>query len=249
MNFIRNTIQLFLGKFGFKIQKKLNKEALNGLFLKRFEDSKKFTSKKIEFFLTLENVLNYICSSRIEGDIVECGVFKGANCRFICNYLVEKNNKIKSIYLYDTFEGMPEASADDTNINTKKNYNYYLKNLKKDSSLNNFYRYEDIFNVKNNVISTNYDESKIHFIKGLVENTIPQNIPKKICLVILDTDYYSSTIHELNHLYPLVKKGGVIIIDDYGTWSGVKKAVDEYFKNINDLMFYIDHKTVVFIKN
>ena len=82
--------------------------------------------------------------------------------------------------------------------------------------------------MKNNVISTNYDESKIHFIKGLVENTIPQNIPKKICLVILDTDYYSSTIHELNHLYPLVKKGGVIIIDDYGTWSGVKKAVDEY---------------------
>ena len=47
MNIIRNTIQLFLGKFGFKIQKKLNKESLNGLFLKRFEDSKKFTSKKI----------------------------------------------------------------------------------------------------------------------------------------------------------------------------------------------------------
>lgn len=249
MNIIRNTIQLFLGKFGLKIQKKLNNESLNALFLKRFEDSEKFSSKKIEFFLALENVLKYIFSNKIEGDIIECGVFKGANCRFICNYLVEKNNKTKSIYLYDTFEGMPAASVDDTNISTKKNYNYYLKNLNKNSSLSNFYRYEEINNVKNNVISTNYDENRIHFIKGLVENTIPKNIPKKICLVILDTDYYSSTIHELNHLYPLVEKGGIIIIDDYGTWSGVKKAVDEYFKDINDLMFYIDHKTVVFIKN
>ena len=67
--------------------------------------------------------------------------------------------------------------------------------------------------------------------------------------MILDTDYYDSTKHELQHLYPLVEKGGIIIIDDYGTWSGVKKAVDEYFDNLNDFKSFIDHKTIFLIKS
>ena len=68
-------------------------------------------------------------------------------------------------------------------------------------------------------------------------------------LAILDTDYYKSTKHELNHLYPLLIRGGVLIIDDYGTWAGVKKAVDEYFIDNKNLRYFIDHKTLVFIKN
>ena len=64
-----------------------------------------------------------------------------------------------------------------------------------------------------------------------------------------DTDYYESTKHELEYLYPLVEKGGIIIIDDYGTWSGVKKAVDEYFKNTMDFKSFIDHKTIFLIKS
>jgi O-methyltransferase len=45
----------------------------------------------------------------------------------------------------------------------------------------------------------------------------------------LDTDWYESTRHELEHLYPCLSPGGVLIIDDYGYWSGARKAVDEYF--------------------
>ena len=246
---IQNTINYFLGILGFKIAKKLNHSILKKTFLERFESCKNLSSKKVEFFLTLENILDYLVSNKIDGEIVECGVFKGANCRFICDYLKTNGLEDKKIYLYDTFEGMPRASSEDININSKKNYNEFLDNNSKSSSLKNFYRYENINNVEKNLLSTNYDKNKIFFIKGLVEETIPKKIPEKICLLILDTDYYKSTKHELNHLYPLLIKGGIIIIDDYGTWSGVKKAVDEYFDHLNDFISFIDHKTIFLIKS
>ena len=246
---IGNAINFFLGVLGFKIQKKLNYTILKKSFLERYELCKHLSSKKIEFFLSLDNILEFIINNKIDGDIIECGVFKGANCKFICTFLKENSFENKNIYLYDTFEGMPVASSEDININTKKNYNSYISNISKTSSLSNFYRYENLDNVEKNILSTNYDHNKIFFIKGLVEETIPKKIPEKISLLILDTDYYKSTKHELHHLYPLVVSGGVLIIDDYGTWAGVKKAVDEYFKNKNDFRYFIDHKTLVIKKN
>lgn len=246
---MRNTINYFLGILGFKITKKLNHSILKKSFLKRFESCKNLSSKKIEFFLTLENILDYLFINKIDGDVVECGVFKGANCKFICNFFKENNFEYKNVYLYDTFEGMPIASNEDININSRKNYNDYIKKIEKNSSQNNFYRYEHINNVQKNILSTNYNEEKILFIKGMVEDTIPKQMPDKISLLILDTDYYKSTIHELKYLYPLVVSGGFIIIDDYGTWAGVKKAVDEFFVDKKDLKTFIDHKTIVVRKN
>jgi Macrocin-O-methyltransferase (TylF). len=49
----------------------------------------------------------------------------------------------------------------------------------------------------------------------------------------LDTDWYESTKHELEHLFPRLAKNGVLIIDDYGFWKGSRKAVDEYFAGLN----------------
>ena len=54
-------------------------------------------------------------------------------------------------------------------------------------------------------------------------------MPTQIALLRLDTDWYESTRHELLHLYPLLERNGVLIIDDYGHWQGARKAVDEYF--------------------
>jgi hypothetical protein len=79
---------------------------------------------------------------------------------------------------------------------------------------------------------TSYSSERIHFIKGLVEETVPNLAPPKIALLRLDTDWYASTKHELEHLYPRLAIGGVLIIDDYGYWQGSQKAVDEYFESI-----------------
>ena len=62
---------------------------------------------------------------------------------------------------------------------------------------------------------------------------MPGYLPSGIALLRLDTAWYESIKHELEHLYPLLVAGGVIIIDDYGHWKGAKKAVDEYIKDNN----------------
>src|SRR5690606_23062787 len=75
-----------------------------------------------------------------------------------------------------------------------------------------------------------YPAGNIRYVAGKVEDTIPAVIPDKIAILRLDTDWYSSTKHELVHLFPKLSNGGILIIDDYGHWEGARKAVDEYFE-------------------
>jgi O-methyltransferase len=77
-------------------------------------------------------------------------------------------------------------------------------------------------------------------VKGKVEDTIPANIPERIALLRLDTDFYRSTRHELEHLYPRLERGGVLIIDDYGAYVGARQATDEYFASRPFLLNRID---------
>ncbi len=80
-----------------------------------------------------------------------------------------------------------------------------------------------------NVASTGYPAERIRFVVGRVEDTIPGEAPEKIALLRLDTDFHDSTRHELEHLWPRLSKGGVLMLDDYGSWSGARKAVEDYF--------------------
>ena len=80
------------------------------------------------------------------------------------------------------------------------------------------------------MLALGYPAERIHFVKGLVENTIPQQSPETIALLRLDTDFYRSTKHELVHLYPRLQHGGILIIDDYGALEGARLATDEYLK-------------------
>jgi hypothetical protein len=72
---------------------------------------------------------------------------------------------------------------------------------------------------------THYPRDKIHFIKGKVEDTLPiTKLPEKIALLRLDTDWYDSTLAELNYLWDRLVPEGVLIIDDFCTWGGSRKA-------------------------
>jgi hypothetical protein len=75
-----------------------------------------------------------------------------------------------------------------------------------------------------------YPAEKVHFVKGLVEQTIPEAAPEQISILRLDTDWYESTRHELEHLYPRLSPGGVLLLDDYGFWKGARQAVDEFLE-------------------
>jgi hypothetical protein len=84
----------------------------------------------------------------------------------------------------------------------------------------------------------------------MVENTIPSTMPERIALLRLDTDFYRSTKHELNHLYPRLSRGGVLIIDDYRAYQGSRLATDEYFRenNMKILLSRVDENVRLYVK-
>jgi hypothetical protein len=193
--------------------------------------------------------LQHIKKNNIEGDLVECGVYKGGNI-ILFDYLLEKYQLNKKIFAYDTFEGMPKPSEIDMDLKnnlasqTKKNYE---KN-------NIIWCYASLDEVKNNIKKFNLQfENKFKFIKGDVLKTliVKDNIPEKISLLRLDTDFYESTKIELEILFPRLVKNGILIIDDYGHWKGSKKAVDEYFNLKENFKWFhrIDYASRLLIKD
>jgi hypothetical protein len=114
----------------------------------------------------------------------------------------------------------------------------------------NIWCYATLDEVKKNMKSTGYPEDKFKYIQGKVEETIPATVPEKIAVLRLDTDWYESTKHELEHLFPLLNKHGILIIDDYGFWKGSRKAVDEYFAAMGIFPFLnrIDYSGRLYVK-
>ena len=86
--------------------------------------------------------------------------------------------------------------------------------------------------VQANLTSTGYPSDRLHYVVGRVEDTLPDEAPATICLLRLDTDFYESTKHELSTLYPRLVPGGVLIIDDYGSFEGSRKATDEFLRTL-----------------
>jgi O-methyltransferase len=153
--------------------------------------------------------------------LVECGVWRGGSVMAMLHTLKRLGETSRHIHLFDTFEGMSEPTRADVSYDGEIASVTYKRDNEKLIAVS-------LDDVKKRVLEVGYDPSKIHFVKGKVEETIPASSPEKIALLRLDTDWYESTIHEMNHLYPRLARGGVLIIDDYGHWKGSKKAVDEY---------------------
>jgi hypothetical protein len=162
-------------------------------------------------------------------------------------YIVKNNNR--NFFLYDTFEGMSEPSDMDADLLGVDAKNLLSQSEKTTEDV--MWCYAPIDDVKNNIAKTQYPSNLINYVKGKVEDTIPETMPNKIAILRLDTDWYESTYHELVHLFPKLVKGGVIIIDDYGHWKGAREAVDQYFKEqgVQILLNRIDYTGRIGIKN
>lgn len=202
------------------------------------------TSRKQCF--ALYTAVNYIIDANIPGDFVECGVWKGGNAMLIAYTLQAKQVTDRTIFLYDTFAGMTEPGVHDTLLTSSENtHDTWTRQQQTD---HNTWCYASLEAVTENLHSTHYPNTKLVFVEGMVEETIPKTIPKTIALLRLDTDWYDSTKHELEQLYPLVSTGGVLVLDDYGSWAGAKKATDEYFLDQPVLLAPIDKNVRLVIK-
>lgn len=218
------------------------------VFVEIYKKVRPYTMTSPERIFSLCEAVKYIQNNNIEGDIVECGVWKGGSMMAIAETLLSENDISKNLYLFDTFEGMPPPSENDVDI-AGVTAESLLDSSDKNSD-DSVWCYATLDDVKLALGNTGYPSDKIHFIKGMVEQTIPSIVPDKIALLRLDTDWYDSTKHEMEHLFPRLAKGGVLILDDYGHWQGARKAVDDYIKknNIKILLNRIDYTGRIAIK-
>lgn len=175
-----------------------------------------------ERILAVINAVDYVIKAGIPGGFVECGVYKGGCSMAAAMTYLRAGRTDVDLHLFDTFEGMPEATDDD----------FYLKDGTPAEAMfpDEAWCYASDAEVRSNMERTGYPMNRVRLVKGKVEDTIPATAPEQIAVLRLDTDWYSSTRHEMEHLYPLLSPGGVLIIDDYGHWSGSQRAVDEYLE-------------------
>jgi O-methyltransferase len=183
----------------------------------------------------LRRAVEYIATRPVEGAIVECGVWRGGSMMAVALTLLWLGVTDRDLYLFDTFSGMTDPGEEDVKHSGERAADI-LAGASRES---HDWAVASIEQVREALLGIGYPEDRIHFVQGRVEDTVPANAPAEIALVRLDTDWYSSTKHELVHLYPRLTSGGVLIVDDYAYWRGARQAVDEYIQK-NELSLLLN---------
>jgi hypothetical protein len=190
-------------------------------FLELHHSCADYTMTSVERMHALWTAVRYVAAKGVPGDYVECGVWRGGSSMLAALELQRAGLGDRRLFLYDTFEGMAEPTAEDGPVARHE----WARHERAD---HNDWCYSPLDEVRANLLSTGLPEDRLELVKGKVEDTIPETVPARISILRLDTDWYASTRHELIHLFPLLEPGGVLIVDDYGHWEGARRAVDEY---------------------
>ena len=193
-----------------------------------------YTMTSPERIHALCSAVRYIEQARIEGAMVECGVWRGGSMMAVARTLIDYGKTDRDLYLFDTFEGMTKPGPLDISLNGDSAETLLKRSARTEEDT--LWCYAPIERVVESLALTKYPESHMHLIPGPVEQTLTKSAPKQIALLRLDTDWYASTKHELEVLFPKLSPGGVLIIDDYGHWQGARRAVDEYLQQHQIMM-------------
>lgn len=189
-----------------------------------------------ERIIGLRDAVRYVIRADIPGAFVECGVWRGGSMQVMARTLAELGATDRELYLFDTFEYMPAPTDRDVDAWGRPALDDWRRyEAEGESAADPAFWFKPFDEVKSKLYGCGYPQDRFHFVKGLIENTVPEQAPESIALLRLDTDWYESTKHELVHLVPRMAPGGVVIIDDYGHFHGARDAVDEYLDS-NDLV-------------
>ncbi|ARF77112.1 methyltransferase [Kitasatospora albolonga] len=177
----------------------------------------------------------YIARHNIPGDIVECGVWRGGSMQACARTLLSVGETERELHLFDTYEGMTPPTAEDLRRDGRPAQEL-LDAQGKDRPIWAVASLED---VQAGFEQVPYPKERVHYVRGPVEDTVPGQAPEQISILRLDTDWYASTRHELEHLYPRLVSGGVLLIDDYGYWQGSRQAVDEFLDKTGERLLLL----------
>ena len=250
MDTLKRIISNILYRFGIKISfiKKRGEEDFDKYVDEGFPILyKKYCNESMVAWQGMHDAFDaatYISKSNIDGDVVECGVWRGGVTALIKDVIYENEGAgNRKFWLFDTFEGMSAPSELDFKGNKNQDaLEIHEKSLRSDGT-SNWCRGE-LDDVKNTISKTSSGLENVKFIKGMVENTLrSDDLPNRIALLRLDTDWYESTKVELEVLLPKLVTRGILIIDDYGAWSGARKAFNDYKKEngLKDFAIFRNH--------
>ncbi|SPN79202.1 Macrocin O-methyltransferase [Brazilian cedratvirus IHUMI] len=178
----------------------------------------------------IREVLEKVFTDRVEGDFLEAGVWRGGACIF-AKGVIDAYSEKRKVILADSFEGLPPP--DPKYVHDRGAVWHLMTNLAVSEE-----------QVRDNFQKFSLLDDQVVFLKGFFEDTLfSPSLPfEKLSVLRLDGDMYSSTIQTLQALYDKVSPGGFIIVDDYLSCPGCKRAVDDFRKerDITDEIVEID---------
>lgn len=189
-----------------------------------YENGYMATAEPRRFSKFITHLEFFNMTSDLRGEILELGVFKGNSLfRWIKFRDLLENTYSRKIIAFDVFGEFPKTEF---KVDNKKR-ELFINETKGGIGIN----YEELmFLLEKQNLNNN-----IEIVKGDILKTLPQYLEKnpelKISLLHIDVDLYEATDIALKLLYDHVVTGGIIILDDYGAFSGANKAVDDFFKN------------------
>lgn len=173
----------------------------------------------------LENAFNIVADIEdkgVPGCLVECGVAEGGTAAMMgmTNRALGTVNRVK--WFFDSYEGLPEPTAEDYHDGRAGEF---IRPLPKGSCLGTLEQVSGLL-----FSELRFEPEQTNLVKGWFQDTVPPRAGKlgPIAVLRLDGDWYESTKIPLDAFYDDVSPGGYVIVDDYATCYGSRKAVDEF---------------------
>jgi O-methyltransferase len=185
-NIVYAAVRGLFSQLGYTIRRTPSWPDMDAQTIALFRSVRSFTMTSIERVYALRESVKYIIHHNIPGSIVECGVWKGGSMMAVAKTLMELGTK-RDLYLFDTFQGMPPPTAVDVDL-YGVHANVLLNTDPKAPAIAPFEE------VRRNMYSTGYDPTRINFVRGKVEDTLPGAAPAEIALLRLDTDWCQSNV-------------------------------------------------------
>ena len=226
----------------------LKRDSRNARRIKTIYSVHRYTMVGRTGLLATYDIAGEIEKSNIGGCFIECGVARGG-CSALMALVVNENESNRNVWLFDSFEGLPEPTVEDE----YKEPLIYKPKDKHDSLVSQGYCLGMYDEVEQFLFSKlGLSKNNVFMVKGWFQDTLPAHKDRigEISVLRIDADWYESTKCCLESLYNNVIAGGYIIIDDYRSVGGCKKATDEFLKNkrLNVKLSFDDRGGCYFVK-
>lgn len=184
------------------------------------ESVRPFTLLSTERLFSLYLRAKSICRRDLPGNFVECGTYKGGAAALLASVVKRHSLRLRRVYAFDTFQGMPEPAEVDRHNGTPANETAFGAGTLK-APIDEYLA----------VICERLEVTAIvEAVPGLFAQTLSARKEEigEIALLHADADWYASTMEIFSNLYDAVVPGGVVQIDDFGHWEGCRKAVRDF---------------------